>query len=294
MENENFKLQTEIDELKNKLKSTTTFYESKIKLMQEVIDKKEEKHKRVNKNLIDLEIQNESQSKQNRINEEIIKELTHKSEQLNEKLAILKLEAEEEKDVGKGELYRVKDKLKETEEELLVLKSKRDKMVMENMLRSPTNKNRTLSMSKSGVFIKPKKLTYNPENTLLTEPNQPINRFTELNAQSMRVIKMNKSNNKFFKGSTSKEKDEQYRSWMSKKISFSNKKILGGRRLDEKLQEYFANNKGKSPNPKTVKKKEKIARRKKTDWFISVINSLDKKLKDIKITMKRRDNIQAK
>ena len=280
--------------MKNKLKSSTAFYESKVKLLQEELNKKDEKHKKVNKNLINLEIQHESQSKQNRINEEIIKELTHKSEQLNEKLAILKIEAEENKEISQEELFRAKNKLKETEEELIVLKSKRDKMVMENMLKSPVNKNRTLSMSKSGVFLKPKKIVYNPRNTLVTEPDQPVQRLTELNAQSMRVIKLNKSSNKFFKGSTSKEKDEQYRSWMSKKISFSNRKIIGGRRLDEKLQEYFANNKDKSPNPKSVKKKEKIARRKKTDWFISVINSLDKKLKDIKITMKRRDNIQAK
>lgn len=228
-----------------------------------------------------MEIQNESQSKQNRINEEIIKELQHKTNALNEKLTILKIETEENEDMGKEELFRMKEKLKETEEEMLVLKAKRDKMVIDQMSKSPAPK--TLSMSKSNAFLRPKR----PERARMeTEPNNQGDIDSLRN--SVRYVKPNKSFNRRKNNFGNKDKmtnNVSFGNFLTQKSGFSNRKMLDSRKLDERLQEYFKTGKAKSPGGIERKRREKLAKKKKTDWFISVINSLDKKLKDIKVTM---------
>ncbi len=124
LETENLKLENKVIELKEQLKGVQRKSQMKIKMLMEEKDIHQIKSSKFKTQLTHLEIENESHNNRNRINEEIIKELRENGDNLFEKMTILQMESEQIKNQDAERLQRMKEKLKETEEEMLVLKKK--------------------------------------------------------------------------------------------------------------------------------------------------------------------------
>ena len=273
MENENFKLKTQLDTAKEESANQKKYYESKIELLQQELAKYQEKNKRYNRQLVNLEIEHETQINQNRIKEEIIQKLKHTTDKLNEKMTILLMETDLTKNIGQEELVRVKEKLKETEEELLVLKHKRDAMVKQSMFRNKKNR----SMHNSVIFVKKKQNSEGYEKNLNSNNVSPkqIKRFNtgiageeDLQTEPDEAEKMRKS------------------SWWNTRFDF----------MGRSNRQSVAHEKKKEVRPKKSSLAQKSRREmserdsvSKTDWFISVIGSLDKKLKEIKLSLRKNE-----
>lgn len=279
----------EVERLKEELKKQKAQYEGRIHMLTDDMDKFKEKARRFQKELTSLEIENETQAKQNRIKEEIIKELQHKSTKLNETLTIIKMETDEVKDLGKEELHRVKVQLKETEEELIVLKQKRNSLVKEQMLEPPTRRS-TLQLHQSTIFTHCKSnknlvdSSINPEDMLLAQ--SCIND----HAQTHRIVSANVSVNNLHRPSHSKPIEFKDKQFLDRRFSFTKNMTPQDRELEQKLQQFLSRSKEQGvKTDQSAHHANKSQRKNKTEWFINVINSLDKKLKDIKVSMRKKD-----
>lgn len=288
LENTNAGLSMEIDHLKEELKKQKSQYEAKIHMIDEEMSKYKEKNKRFQKELTNLEIENETQAKQNRIKEEIIKELRHKSNKLNETLTILKVETDELKNMGHEELSRVKSQLKETEEELMVLKHKRNSLVKEEML--DTTKRPSFAVHHSTIFTQSKS-NKNLDDEIENQNNGADHSSSKDYALSKRIISANTSVKDLFNSQVDYQSNYNDKKSLDRRFSYTKKKISHDKELEQKLQQFLSRNKD-SPNKRATQpvERENTDRKSKTDWFINVINSLDKKLKDIKTSMLKKNN----
>lgn len=288
LENTNIGLSVEIDRLKEELKKQKSQYEAKIHQLNDDMGKYKDKAMKFQKELTNLEIENETQAKQNRIKEEIIKELQHKSTKLNETLTIIKMETDELKNMGQEELTRVKYQLKETEEELIVLKQKRNSLVKEEML--DMSKRLSLQVHHSTIFTQAKSiknLTHiieNPDEVLMTQSS--IHDY----ALSYRLVSANVSNDDLRRTHTSKPLEVKDKRLLDRRFSYTKNFTHHDKELEQKLQQFLNRNKD-SPVKSTAQTQvtNKTDRKNKSEWFINVINSLDKKLKDIKTSMHKKN-----
>lgn len=273
LENENFKLKTQLDDAKEANQKQKKYYESKLELLNQELSKFKEKNRKFNRQLVNLEIEHETQVNQNRIKEEIIQKLKHTTDRLNEKMTILHMETDEAKDIGQEELIRVKDKLKETEEELLVLKHKRDAMVKQSMFRSKKNR----SMHNSVIFVKKK------QNSDGYDKNLQSN-----NIIPKKIRKFNTGLNLEEELQTEPDESEKLRksSWWNGSFNFMGRSNRQSVAHEHKREIRPKKN---SLAQKSRRDLDEVDTTSKTDWFISVIGSLDKKLKDIKLSLRKNE-----
>lgn len=256
--------------------------------MTEEMSKYREKATRFQKELTNLEIENETQAKQNRIKEEIIKELQHKSSKLNETLTIIKMETDELKSMGQEELSLVKSRLKETEDELIVLKHTRNSLVKEEMLDS--NYRPTLTVHHSSVFTHSKSNRNLNHTTDPSEPEGMTQSYVSEHPQSHRILSTNVSSRDLHRTQAVKHFDLKDKRLLDRRFSFNKNMSPHDKELEEKLQQFLNKHKDsplKQANTNPVK--DNNGHKNKTEWFINVINSLDKKLKDIKTSMCKKN-----
>ncbi len=122
---ENLELKEKVENISIKTSQEIRILEHKLREAEEEKNNFKAKADRVQKQLINMEIENETHQSQNRIKEEIIRELQYKTSNLHEKMTMIQVETEEVKNVGQEETERLREQLKETEEELISLKKKR-------------------------------------------------------------------------------------------------------------------------------------------------------------------------
>ena len=122
---ENLELKEQYDALKAKSAQETRIFEHKLREAEEEKNKIKLRVDRIQRQLTQVEIENETHQSQNRIKEEIIRELTYKTSVLHEKMTMIQVESEDTKNMGQEEVERMREHLRETEEELLALKKKR-------------------------------------------------------------------------------------------------------------------------------------------------------------------------
>ena len=80
-----------------------------------------------------LEIEHEKMENERRAKDQKIMILENKAQQLNEKLLILKMEYEEKSKSGQENEERLKEELKEINEEMLVLRKKRNELLLQDL-----------------------------------------------------------------------------------------------------------------------------------------------------------------
>jgi len=122
---ENLELKEQAEALKSKSAQDTRIFEHKLRELEEEKNKIKLRADRLQRQLTQVEIENETHQSQNRIKEEIIRELSYKTSVLNEKMTMIQVENEETKNMGQEEIERMREQLRETEEELMALKKKR-------------------------------------------------------------------------------------------------------------------------------------------------------------------------
>jgi hypothetical protein len=122
---ENLELKEQVEALKAKSAQDTRIFDHKLRELEEEKNKIKLRADRIQRQLTQVEIENETHQSQNRIKEEIIRDLTYKTSVLNEKMTMIQVESEETKNMGQEEVERMRERLHETEEELLALKKKR-------------------------------------------------------------------------------------------------------------------------------------------------------------------------
>lgn len=228
--------------------------ESQLELTKSESIRLKERFQRSNKKFVTLEIEHESQVKKNRVKEEVIEKLKRRADNLDERLTMLGFETDEMKSKGQTELTRMKEQLKETEEELIVLKHKRDTMVKENMLKPKKNR----GIHKSVIFFK------KTQNEHLKEKRKS----TEKYVYDVLATEPDEGGNEENKGG-----------WWSKRLSFiGGNKTTKGLRSVKKRPTMFSLKRSEDKEEREIERKG----RSRTDWFINVIGSLDKKFKGIK------------
>jgi hypothetical protein len=121
----NLELKEELGKVEAKFATETRVFEYKLNQLEEQQNEQRKKAERIQKQLTSVEIENENHESQNRIKEEIIRDLTYQTTVLHEKMTMLQLESEEVKNMTQEETERLREQLKETEEELLALKKRR-------------------------------------------------------------------------------------------------------------------------------------------------------------------------
>ena len=288
LEDKNAGLMIQLDDAREELKKRKATFEAKLAMLNDEMAKYKDKTVRFQKELTTLEIENETQARQNRIKEEIIKELTHKSTKLNETLTIIKLETDEVKSIGQEEMSRMRSQLRETEEELTVLKQKRNTLVKNQMMEP--KKRQKLQLHQSNVFVHTNGNKARVESPTAENGGMLSQSVIISHPQSVRNgHSSNAQANNFSKSFLSKHSEHRDKKPFDRRMST----FYGGNTnagADEDNMQRFMSKNGEcgALTDRNGYASGKAESKNKSEWFINVISSLDKKLKDIKTSMLRK------
>ena len=268
------KINIEYEEFKKKANAQKRKLETEIKMLYEEKAGISNKMNKIKKKVVKLEIENESYIDKHRINEEIIQDMKNKGENLFEKMTILQMESETIKNLGDEKVQRIKEKLKETEEEMICLKKKRNNYMVHELMEDHKDKG-GLSKIKLGHTSGDLKMSHSlersPSKKNNVSKNHKLSNFASKKIKLKKKVRNKKRRENFESNNMMSEKN------ISKFMFSKKKKGLKNKNTQSRKNLRVPNKVNKGGNIF-----DNVGEGQNNEWFYNFICSLDQKLKNIK------------